>query len=84
MKKFLRNLVNVVQAVSFCGLMLAGLSGLAYDLLGWMAMEKLFAAMGISRWMELGWWFGGGMLLLLLLTSFLKNRFFRKEPWEES
>lgn len=75
MKDILKLFVKIIQVVSFCGLMLTGVTGVIYEILGFAKFERLLSSIGIPNGLQRVWIFGTIMLLLLIATSFIKDKF---------
>lgn len=71
MKETLRILVHVVEILSFCGLMLAGMLGLLYEITGHARFVQILSSIGISQGFERTWILGAIMLLVLIVSHFV-------------
>lgn len=76
MKDIARWIVNIIQVLSFCALMVLGIMGVLYELLGYVKFEKLLSAIGISKGFDRIWVVGPIVLVLLGVTYAIKVKFF--------
>ena len=74
MKGMLKVVVQIVHVVSFCGLMLAGVLGVIYEIVGHAKFEQMLSMIGISKGFERIWMFGAIMLFVLIITYYIKVR----------
>ena len=73
-RKFTTNrILKLTNILSLCGLILIGLIGVVYELLGHGYFEKLCGALGIPNGFRLVWICGIVLLLLFAATSTLMN-----------
>ena len=67
-------LVNVVHVISFCVLMLLGIVGIVYEIIGHGLFQQISAELGINNGFKVFWVLGVIDLFLLLLTYYIKIR----------
>lgn len=79
MKKALKSLVNLVHILSLCGLILAGLLGVIYEIIGPVKFDQLLSKIGIANASDNVLLFGAVMLLLLVITYFIKTKCFENQ-----
>ncbi len=79
MKKSLKSLVNLVHILSFCGLILAGLLGVIYEIIGPVKFDQLLSKIGIANASDNVLLLGAVMLLLLVITYFIKTKYFENQ-----
>ena len=75
MIKAIRTIIQVLHILSFCVLMLSGLLGLVYEIIGHAKFLHILSLIGISNGFQLTEYIGGGSLLLLIFTHFIKEKF---------
>lgn len=76
MKDLIKILVNVIQSISFCAVMLSGVIGVVYEIVGHAKFEQILSMMGICKGFERIWIISAIMLGLLIVTYFIKVKFF--------
>ena len=76
MKEILKIIVQIVHVLSFCGVMLSGILGTVYEIIGHAKFEQLLSAIGISHGFERIWVVSAIMLFLLITTYFIKAKLF--------
>lgn len=76
MKEIIRSIVQVVHVLSFCGVILSGVLGAIYEIIGHAKFEQILSAIGISKGFERIWIVSAIMLFLLIATYFIKTRLF--------
>ena len=76
MKEILRTIVNIVHILSFCGVIISGLLGVVYEIIGYAKFEQLLSEIGITKGFERTWLVSAIMLVILILTYFLKVKLF--------
>jgi hypothetical protein len=76
MKEILKMIVQVVHVLSFCGVILSGILGAVYEIIGHAKFEQVLSAIGISKGFERIWVVSAIMLLLLITTYFIKAKLF--------
>lgn len=76
MKTLFKAIVQVVHILSFCGVLLAGVLGVIYEIVGYAKFEKILSSLGISKGFERIWILSIIMLLLLIVTYFIKTKLF--------
>ena len=76
MKEILKMIVQVVHVLSFCGVILSGILGAVYEIIGHAKFEQVLSAIGISKGFERIWAVSAIMLLLLITTYFIKAKLF--------
>ena len=69
-------IVQVVHILSFCGVILSGILGAVYEIIGHAKFEQVLSAIGISKGFERIWVVSAIMLLLLITTYFIKTKLF--------
>ena len=74
MKRTVKIIVNTVQIISFCGVMLTGVLGAIYEILGNGKFEQMLSVIGLPNGFEWTWVIGAIMLLLLILTYIIKGK----------
>ena len=74
MKEFIRNIVNITHIISFCLLLVVGVMGVIYELIGHVRFERLLKTIGISNSFDKFWILGVVVLFVLLITYFLKAK----------
>ncbi len=77
MKEIIKMLVQAVHVLSFCGVILSGVLGAVYEIIGHAGFEQILSAIGISKGFEQIWVVSAIMLLLLITTYFIKAKLFR-------
>ena len=70
----IKTIVKWINAASLIGMMLTGLVGVSYDLLGSGKFDKVCTFLGIQNGFKLVWVFGSVMLFLFTVSHVLKNR----------
>ena len=76
MKEIIKIIVQVVHVLSFCGVILSGILGAVYEIIGHAKFEQVLSAIGISKGFERIWVVSAIMLLLLITTYFIKTKLF--------
>lgn len=76
MKKIVILFVNIIHVVSFCAVLLSGVAGILYEIVGHAKFEQILSDFGISKGFERVWIFSAIMLLLLVVTYFIKSKLF--------
>lgn len=76
MKEIIKMIVQVVHVLSFCGVILSGILGAVYEIIGHAKFEQVLSAIGISKGFERIWVVSAIMLLLLITTYFIKAKLF--------
>lgn len=76
MKEILKMIVQVIHVLSFCGVILSGILGAVYEIIGHAKFEQVLSAIGISKGFERIWVVSATMLLLLITTYFIKAKLF--------
>lgn len=76
MKEIIKVIVQVVHVLSFCGVILSGILGAVYEIIGHAKFEQVLSAIGISKGFERIWVVSAIMLLLLITTYFIKTKLF--------
>ena len=76
MKEIIKMIVQVVHVLSFCGVILSGILGAVYEIIGHAKFEQVLSAIGISKGFERIWVVSAIMLLLLITTYFIKTKLF--------
>lgn len=76
MKEIIKMIVQVVHILSFCGVILSGILGAVYEIIGHAKFEQVLSAIGISKGFERIWVVSAIMLLLLITTYFIKTKLF--------
>lgn len=76
MKEIIKMIVQVVYVLSFCGVILSGVLGAVYEIIGHAKFEQVLSAIGISKGFERIWVVSAIMLLLLIATYFIKTKLF--------
>ena len=74
MINIIRMLVNTLHVISFCLLMLLGLVGVIYEIVGHRKFVQTLSAMGLSNGFEWVWILGAVVLIILMITYFIKNK----------
>ncbi len=74
MKKVIRMIAKVVHISSLCGVMIVGVLGVIYDIVGHAKFEQILSDFGISKGFESMWIVGAIMLLLLIVTHYIKEK----------
>ena len=74
MKETIKMIVQVVHALSFCGVILAGALGVVYEIIGHAKFEKILSGIGISKGFNWVWGVSIIMLFLLITTHFIKAK----------
>ena len=74
MKKAIRTIIQVLHILSFCGLMLAGLLGVVYEIIGYAKFQHILSQIGVSNGFQLTGYIGGASLLILIATHFIKAK----------
>lgn len=74
MKNIFRTIVEMVNILSFGGVMLCGVFGVLYELIGHPKFEQVLSVIGISNGFECCWIFGTVMIVLLAITSSIKKK----------
>lgn len=72
MKGVIRIIANVLYVLSFCGVILAGVLGAIYELIGHAKFEQMLSSLGVSNGFKRFWIFSIIMLLFLVITRFIK------------
>lgn len=75
MTNIIKICVNVVHVFSFCILMVIGIIGMLYELIGARRYEQILSAMGISNGFKWTWIIGFTALFLLIITYLIKVKF---------
>ena len=76
MKQNIKIIVQIVHVLSFCGVILSGVLGAVYEIIGHVKFEQALSAIGISKGFE-GFWVVSAILLLSLITTyFIKTKLF--------
>ena len=78
MKEFIRNIVNITHIISFCMLLVIGVMGVIYELIGHVRFERLLKTIGVSNSFDKFWILGVVVFFVLLITYFLKAKIFVK------
>lgn len=76
MKEIIKMILQVVHVLSFCGVILSGVLGAVYEIIGHAKFEQILSAIGISKGFERIWVVSAIMLLLLVTTYFVKAKLF--------
>ena len=76
MKEIIKMIVQVVHVLSFCGVILSGILGAVYEIIGHAKFEQVLSAIGISKGFERIWVVSAIMLILLITTYFIKAKLF--------
>ena len=76
MKEILKTIVNIVHVFSFCGVIISGMLGVIYEIIGHTKFEQLLSAIGFSKGFERIWVISTIMLFLLIVTYFIKVKLF--------
>lgn len=77
LKKCFKIIVQVLQVFSFVGLMLSGVLGAVYEIIGYAKFEQALSAIGISNGSDRALAFAYIMSFLQIATYFIKSKFFR-------
>ena len=72
MKDVIKMIVQVIHFLSFCGVILAGILGVIYEIIGHAKFEQILSTIGITKGFERIWTASAVMLLLLIITHFIK------------
>ncbi len=72
MKAIVSMLINIIHFLTFGWLVIAGILGLIYEIIGYAKFEQLLAVFGITKGVEHIWRISIIMLLLLIVTHFIK------------
>ncbi len=70
--------VQVVHVLSFCGVLVCGVLGVVYEIIGHAKFEQALSAIGISKGFERFWVVSAIMLFLLITTYFIKIKLFSR------
>ena len=76
MKETIKMIVQAVHVLSFCGVILSGILGALYEIIGHAKFEQVLYAIGISKGFERVWVVSALMLILLIITYFIKVKLF--------
>lgn len=74
MKEIIKMLVQAVHVLSFCGVILTGVLGAVYEIIGHVRFEQMLSAIGISKGFERIWVVSAIMLVLLIATYIIKTK----------
>lgn len=74
MKGVFRRIVEMVNILSFGGVILSVAFGVLYELIGHAKFEQVLSAIGISNGFACCWILGTVMIVLLIVTSFIKEK----------
>lgn len=75
MKEIIKIIVQVIHFLSFGGVILAGILGVVYEIIGHAKFEQILSTIGISKGFERIWIISALMILLLIITYFIKVKF---------
>ena len=78
MKELLKILVQVVYVLSFFGVILVGVLGIIYEIIGHAKFEDILSKCGISKGFEYVWIVGIIMLLLLIFSYLVRTKLLNK------
>lgn len=76
MKNTIKIIVQVIHVLAFCGVILAGILGTIYEIIGHVNFEQMLSAIGISKGFERVWAVSAIMLILLITTYYIKSKLF--------
>ena len=74
MRQVVKIAVQVVQILSLCGTIIAGVLGLIYEIIGHTKFEQLLSRIGISNGFRWIWLVGVTTSSLLIITCYIKQR----------
>lgn len=74
MTEFIKNALNILNVISLCGVIIVGILGCLYDLIGYANFQKALASLGFDKGFERLWVIGVVMLFLLIITYFIKMK----------
>lgn len=78
MKEFIKMLVQVVHVFSFFGVILVGVLGVIYEIIGHAKFEDMLSKCGVSKGFEYVWTVGIIMLFLLIVSYFVRTKLLNK------
>lgn len=76
MKEIMKVIIQVIYVLSFCGVILSGVLGAVYEIIGYAKFEQILSTIGLSKGFERVWIVSTIMLFLLITTYFIKAKFF--------
>lgn len=74
MKVNIKLIVQAVHVLSFCGVILSGVLGAVYEIIGHAEFEQMLSVIGISQGFERIWVVSAIMLVLLITTNIIKTK----------
>lgn len=77
MKKYFKIIVQVLYVFSFVGLMLSGVLGAVYEIIGYAKFERALSAIGISNGFDRTLTIAYIIMFLHIATLFIKSKCFK-------
>lgn len=74
MKRMINVIVQIIHILSFCGIILTGVLGAIYEIIGHSRFEQMLSLIGVSNGFERTRVVGTIMLFLLISTYFIKAK----------